>query len=50
MIIERLSREQARQVRAISDTDGDNIPLTDTERALLDKANGEVLFLYLSGV
>lgn len=49
MIIERLSREQARQVRAISDTDGDNIPLTDTERALLDKANGEVLFLYLSG-
>lgn len=49
MIIERLSREQARQVRAISDTDGDNIPLSKTERALLDKANGEVLFLYLSG-
>ncbi|MDG1751572.1 MAG: SulP family inorganic anion transporter [Thalassotalea sp.] len=49
MIIERLSREQARQVRAISDTDGDNIPLSNSERALLDKANGEVLYLYLSG-
>ncbi|MEW6991862.1 SulP family inorganic anion transporter [Colwelliaceae bacterium 6441] len=49
MIIERLSREQARQVKAISDTDGDNVPLTESERLLLDEANGKVLLLYLSG-
>ncbi|MGL1137636.1 SulP family inorganic anion transporter [Vibrio parahaemolyticus] len=49
MIIERLSREQARQVKAISDADEDDVPLTDSERALLDRANGRVLFFYLSG-
>ncbi|MCF9443695.1 SulP family inorganic anion transporter [Vibrio parahaemolyticus] len=49
MIIERLSREQARQVKAISDTDEDDVPLTDSERGLLDRANGRVLFFYLSG-
>jgi SulP family sulfate permease len=49
LIIERLSREQTRQVRAISDTDGDDVPLTDDERELLDKANGKLLFFYLSG-
>ncbi|PQJ90037.1 SulP family inorganic anion transporter [Aliivibrio sifiae] len=49
IIIERLSREQARQVKAISDADEDDVPLTDSERALLDKANGKVLFFYLSG-
>jgi SulP family sulfate permease len=49
LIIERLSREQVRQVRTISDTDGDNVPLNDSERALLDRANGKLLFLYLSG-
>jgi SulP family sulfate permease len=49
IIIERLSREQARQVRAISDADGDDVPLTESERELLDKANGKLLFLYLSG-
>jgi SulP family sulfate permease len=49
IIIERLSREQTRQVRAISDADGDNVPLTDSERGLLDKANGKLLFVYLSG-
>lgn len=49
LIIERLSREQVRQVRTISDTDGDDVPLSDSERALLDKANGKLLFLYLSG-
>lgn len=49
LIIERLSREQARQVKAISDADGNDVPLTDSERALLDQANGKVLFFYLSG-
>ncbi|GAK15231.1 LOW QUALITY PROTEIN: sulfate permease [Vibrio sp. JCM 19053] len=49
IIIERLSREQARQVKAISDADEDDVPLTDSERGLLDRANGKVLFFYLSG-
>jgi SulP family sulfate permease len=48
IVIEELSRAQARQVKAISDTDND-VPLTDNERAILDKANGKVLFFYLSG-
>lgn len=49
MIIEKLSREHERHVKAISDADDDSVPLTDSERAILDKANGEVLFFYLSG-
>ncbi|MCG6200627.1 SulP family inorganic anion transporter [Psychromonas antarctica] len=49
IIIERLSREQVRQVKAISDADDDDVPLTDSERALLERANGKVLFFYLSG-
>ncbi len=49
IIIERLSREQARQVKAISDADEDDVPLTESERGLLDRANGKVLFFYLSG-
>lgn len=44
LVIERLSREQARQVKAISDADDDDVPLTESERKLLDKANGKVLF------
>lgn len=49
LIIERLSREQARQVKAISDADQNDVPLTQSERDLLDQANGKVLFFYLSG-
>lgn len=49
LIIERLSREQVRQVRTISDSDGNDVPLSDSERGLLDRANGKLLFLYLSG-
>jgi len=49
IVIERLSREQARKVKAISDADGDDVPLTPSERSLLDKAHGKVLFFYLSG-
>ena len=48
IIIEKLSRAQANQVKAISDADKD-LPLTNKERELLDKANGKVLFFYLSG-
>ncbi|MGL0822313.1 SulP family inorganic anion transporter [Vibrio vulnificus] len=49
LIIERLSREQAKQVKAISDADENDVLLTDSERGLLDRANGKVLFFYLSG-
>lgn len=48
IIIEQLSRAQAKQVKAISDADND-VPLTEIERAILDKANDKVLFFYLSG-
>ncbi|WP_114765916.1 SulP family inorganic anion transporter [Vibrio rhodolitus] len=49
IIIERLSRVQSRHVKAISDADEDDVPLSESERALLDQANGKVLFFYLSG-
>ncbi|WP_158161888.1 SulP family inorganic anion transporter [Grimontia hollisae] len=49
IVIERLSREQAKQVKAISDADDDDVPLSDEERALLDESDGKVLFFYLSG-
>jgi SulP family sulfate permease len=49
IIIERLSRVQEEHVKAISDADDDDVPLSDSERALLDEANGKVLFFYLSG-
>lgn len=49
IIIEKLSREQARKVKAISDSDDNGVPLTRNERAILDKACGQVLFFYLSG-
>jgi SulP family sulfate permease len=49
IIIEKLSKEQARKVKAISDADENGVPLTNNERAILDKANGKVLFFYLSG-
>ncbi len=49
IIIEKLSREQKRQVKAISDSDNNSVPLSDDERAMLDQAQGQVLFFYLSG-
>lgn len=49
IIIEKLSKEQARKIKAISDADENDVPLTNDERQLLDKANGNVLFFYLSG-
>ena len=48
IIIENLSRQQVRQIRAISDADND-VPLNKTEQDLLDQANNKVLFFYLSG-
>lgn len=49
IVIERLSRVQAKQVKAISDADDDDIPLDDEERSLLEQAKGQLLFFYLSG-
>ncbi|WP_440874676.1 SulP family inorganic anion transporter [Thalassotalea sp. PLHSN55] len=49
IIIEKLSREQARKVKAISDADENDVPLTNNERTMLESANGKVLFFYLSG-
>ncbi|MFT5296841.1 MAG: SulP family sulfate permease [Colwellia sp.] len=49
IIIEQLSREQSRKVKAISDSDENDVPLTDNERGILEKSNGKVLFFYLSG-
>ena len=49
IIIEKLSREQARKVKAISDGDENSVPLTINERSILEQTNGKVLFFYLSG-
>ncbi len=49
IIIENLSRAQARRVKGISDANHNDVPLRQSERDLLDKANGKVLFFYLSG-
>jgi SulP family sulfate permease len=46
--IEKLSASQAKNIKAISDVDG-QLPLTLEQRQLLNKANGQILFFYLSG-
>lgn len=48
MVIERLSRVQSEQVKAISDSD-DDVPMNETEQLLFEKANGQLLYFYLSG-
>lgn len=48
LTIEKLSRLQSSNIKTISDAD-DDTPLSDDEQALLDQANGKVLFFYLSG-
>jgi SulP family sulfate permease len=48
LTIERLSHLQAREVKLIADTD-DDVPLSDIDKELLDKAAGRVLLFYLSG-
>lgn len=49
IIIDKLSKVQARKVKAISDGDDNVVPLSKREREILDKADGKVLFFYLSG-
>ncbi len=46
--IEKLSVSQAKNIRAISDTDG-RLPLNLRQRALLNQAKGRILYFYLSG-
>ena len=48
LTIERLTAVQKNNIKAISDTDYD-VPLDDEEKALLDKANGQVLLVHFSG-
>ncbi len=48
LTIEKLSRLQSGNIKAISDAD-DDTPLTTEETTLLDKAEGKILFFYLSG-
>jgi SulP family sulfate permease len=46
--IEKLSASQEKNIKAISDVDG-SLPLTKEQRKLLNQANGQILFFYLSG-
>lgn len=46
--IEKLSASQAKNIKAISDVDG-RLPLNTQQRKLLNQANGEILYFYLSG-
>ncbi|MFC4699711.1 SulP family inorganic anion transporter [Glaciecola siphonariae] len=46
--IEKLSASQAKNIKAISDVDG-RLPLNAEQRKLLNQANGEILYFYLSG-
>lgn len=46
--IEKLSTSQAKNIKAISDIDG-RLPLNKEQQALLNKAQGQLLYFYLSG-
>jgi SulP family sulfate permease len=46
--IEKLSASQAKNIKAISDVDG-RLPLNKEQRLLLNKAQGQILYFYLSG-
>ncbi|PSN14070.1 sodium-independent anion transporter [filamentous cyanobacterium CCT1] len=48
LTIDRLSKLQSDQVKAITDFDED-LPLTDEDKALMDQADGRVLLFHLSG-
>lgn len=48
LTIDRLSKLQSDQVKAITDFDED-LPLTEEDRALMDQADGRVLVFHLSG-
>lgn len=46
--IEKLSISQAKNIKAISDVDG-RLPLNKEQQTLLNKAQGQLLYFYLSG-
>ncbi len=46
--IEKLSTSQAKNIKAISDVDG-QIPLTREQQELLNQGKGQILYFYLSG-
>jgi SulP family sulfate permease len=46
--IEKLSHSQAKNIKAISDVDG-RLPLNKEQNELLNKAQGQILYFYLSG-
>jgi SulP family sulfate permease len=46
--IEKLSKSQAKNIKAISDIDG-RLPLNSQQQELLNKAQGQLLYFYLSG-
>ncbi|MFQ4139834.1 SulP family inorganic anion transporter [Nodosilinea sp. PGN35] len=48
LTIERLTKLQSDQVKAITDFDED-VPMTAEDKALIDQANGRVLMFHLSG-
>jgi SulP family sulfate permease len=48
LTIERLTKLQSDQVKAISDFDED-LPLSAEDKVLMDQANGRVLMFHLSG-
>lgn len=48
LIIEKLSKSQEGNIKAISDMD-DNMPLSSRENEILNEANGKILLVYLSG-
>jgi len=48
LIIEKLSKSQEHNIKAISDMD-DNVPLSHRENEILTEANGSILLVYLSG-
>ena len=48
LIIEKLSKSQEHNIKAVSDMD-DNVPLSHRENEILTEANGSILLVYLSG-
>lgn len=48
IIIEKLSRSQEQNIKAVSDVD-DQVPLQPRDREILNSARGKILLVYLSG-
>jgi len=51
LTIDNLTQLHAENIKTVTDTDNsdDSIPMTEQEKALLDRAKGRVLLFYLSG-